>query len=213
MVAVGLLWLMHAVAEQRREQQFDAMIAALKKISVAMQAGESLETACSKIEGKAAPYFKRVLTLSNQMSFEEALQHAAPRKQQYLAEMLALAAQNNDATASFRRLGDALSTIRHNEKRIQEKANGAVTTLYLLVMIMPALWYALAGLLSTETLTITITTLMIGFFGMQILIVSTAGVIIFKDWKNTLLTATFGCLLVAVYALVFGQHIQGVMAI
>jgi Flp pilus assembly protein TadB len=200
------------------------VIESLKQISESMKTGNSFESAINQMSTRTSEpsshYFKKILKLSQQgMSIDQALIETAKRSRNqtlsYISEVIALTiTSKGNIINSLDKLSNKLWEIEHLQKKIDEKASSALTILHVVaILIMPAIFYFLAGILSTDDLIIGVDLPMKIYLGLIMLLFSFMEYFIFKDFKECLFTLPLGISIYFTHIIILGPIITNLFNI
>ncbi|MCB9359102.1 hypothetical protein H6503_04180 [Candidatus Woesearchaeota archaeon] len=201
----------HMSVSGSRARQQEKVIDSMKQIAQSMMSGDSLETAMTKVD---CNYFTKVLELMNSgMTIDMALKDAAKNDKvlMYIADVISLTVSSKgNIIVSLNRLSNKLWEVNHLQKRIDEKASAAITTLQVMgIAVMPAIFYFLAGILSTEEWLVQVDLTMQIYLGFMMLVFTMLNYIIFKDLKGSMIVLPFSAVLYALYILSLGPLLYG----
>jgi len=208
----------HKLIQAKKAKIQSSIIEGLKQIAESMKSGNSFETAVKvQADMKQFPssaFFGSVLKKTTEgKSTEDALSEAADESKDeiisYIAEVISLTlTSKGNIIASLNSLSSKLWEINHIQKRIDQKASAALATLQVMgIVIVPAIFYFLAGVLSTETAPIVIDMAMKSYLGAIMVIFSFLDYFIFKNIKETLFVLPAGISVYLVYLFILGPMI------
>ncbi|MFT4303486.1 MAG: type II secretion system F family protein [Candidatus Woesearchaeota archaeon] len=195
-----------------QDSEEDSVIDAMKHIAQSMTSGDSFETAMTKVDCK---YFNHIIKLTNNgVELDKAMIRAAGKNKTllYISEVLSLTfTSKGNIVNSLNRLSNKLWEINHLQKKIDSKASSAIATLQVMgIVLMPAIFYFLAGILSSEDLIIEVDLIMQGYLGILMLTFTMLNYFVFKDYKGSIIILPFSIVLYITYLLLLGPIIYGV---
>jgi len=225
LLAISLVVLfIHKITAIKKIKMERSVIEALKQISESMKAGNSFETAikshADQKEYPSAKFFQRVLDKAAQgKSTEDAMTETANESNNemlsYITEVIVLTlSSKGNIIASLSNLSNKLWEINHIQKKVDDKASSALTTLQFVgIAIIPAVFYFISGVLSSKEMPMMVDLPMqIYFFGIMI-IFSFMDYFIFRDLKESLFVLPAGVSIYLIYIITLGPMIGGFFAI
>jgi Flp pilus assembly protein TadB len=213
-----LIW--RKVSLVKRQVVEQNVIEELKQIAEYMKSGNSFETAIKEISEKASSnnsgFFKKVLTLSNNgLTIEQALTKTAEKTKNntliYVSEVISLTiTSKGNVIQSLEKLSNKLWEINHLQKKIDEKASAALTTMQTVgILVMPGIFYFISSILSTEEFIIAVDMPMKIYLGVIMCIFCLMDYIIFRNLKESLFVFPTGITIYLIYIIKLGPLITG----
>ena len=216
-LSIALL-IYHKIKMANKEELENSVIDCMKQIAESMKAGNSFETAM-KIQvdngkGSCVKFFKKVLDKTQKgKTTEQALTETANEEKdeilRYVSEVIVLTlSSKGNVIGSITNLSHKLWEINHLQKRVDQKASAALTTLQIAaIVIVPAIFYFLAAILTSETAPLSVDFPMKVYFGIIMIIFSFLDYFIFRDLKESLYILPAGIGVYLLYIFVVGDLI------